>query len=84
MDLTIYGYAMTEAEFLAEEARLGADEQELDYSRDNYRRWLSRGLLWTKAYSEACPEGEYGSTPIRETTAITSDEFEKARDNGWR
>lgn len=82
-DVRIYGYAYTEEEFLAEERRLGADEEELEMQRRAFRRWTAQGLLWTKAYSVACPDGEYGTTPLREAIVLTKEEFELAQLADW-
>jgi hypothetical protein len=82
-DLTIYGYAMTEEEFIEDEIGHGADAEEVAYQRKAFRRWLDQGLLYGKAWSVACPQGEYGSTPLRSALAITKEEFEAAEDAEW-
>jgi hypothetical protein len=81
--ITIYGYAMTEKEFLDVEQALGADEEELAFQRRTFRRWRQAGRLYGRAYSIACVDGEYGSTPINQTLAITKEEFEAARKAEW-
>ncbi len=81
--ITIYGYAMTEQEFLESERKYGADQEELDYQQKAFRRWLHAGLLYGMAYSIACVQGELGSTPIREATLITQEAFEQAKQKDW-
>lgn len=83
-DIVIYGYAMTEEEFLSSERALGADGEELDIQRKAFRRWLAEGRIWGKAWSVACPGGEYGSTPIRSALAISKEEFENAQQDEWK
>lgn len=81
--IIIYGYAMTEKEFLDSEQALGADEEELAFQRRAFRRWRNEGRLYGKAHSVACVEGEFGSTPIGQTLAITKEEFEAAQKAEW-
>lgn len=82
-DITIYGYGMTEEEFLEEERRLGADEEELEMQRRSFDRWTREGYLFGKAYSVACPDGEYGLTPVRQAIAMSKEDYEAARLAEW-
>lgn len=82
-DLVIYGYAMTKEEFLESERVLGASAEELEFQSKAFDRWTMRGLLFGKCFSEACVDGEYGSTPVQTTIRIDRAEIERARSNGW-
>jgi hypothetical protein len=43
------------------------------------------GFFIVKAYSVACPEGERGMFCVMDATnQITQDEFEQAKQRGWR
>lgn len=81
--MPIYGYAMTEDDLLESERVLGADEEELVYTLRNFRRAETFGCVFGKAYSMACPEGEYGSTPVSDATLITQEEFQEAKRREW-
>lgn len=80
----IYGYAMTKEELIAQETALGASGEEAEWTARNIEaHWLLDGLLYGRAASTACPEGEYGSTPASETVAITQEEYEAAELREW-
>ena len=81
--LVIYGYAMTLKEVEDQERQLGADAEELDYTLRIMRQQMEQGFVWGKAYSVACPDGEYGLTPVRAATRITKEEFDNAQAAEW-
>lgn len=69
---------------VAEEKASGADSDEVKYVEDLYNSEHMQGYRFTKSYSEACPEGEYGDIHILTVVSKLSDEqFEYARINGW-
>lgn len=74
---------MTLKEIEDQERQLGADAEELDYTLKIMRGQMFNGYLWGKAYSVACPDGEYGLTPIRSATRITKEEFDNAQAAEW-
>ena len=41
-------------------------------------------VVWVKAYSRACPDGEVGQMQLSEISmTLTRDEFDTARNAGW-
>ncbi|MBI5499784.1 MAG: hypothetical protein HY907_06045 [Deltaproteobacteria bacterium] len=49
-----------------------------------YEQPEMRGYRFTRCYSVACPEGEFGDTHVSSMTRkITREQFEQARASGW-
>jgi hypothetical protein len=83
--IVIYGYAMTQEEVQEQERSLGASGQEASWTARNVQaHYTNNGLLYGRAASEVCPEGEYGSTPASETVAISQEEYEAAELREWK
>lgn len=74
---------MTLDEIREQEQSLGADAEELDFTMKIMQRQYEQGFVHGQAWSVACPDGEYGLTPVRAAIAITKEEFENARAVHW-
>jgi len=81
--IAIYGYAMTLEEIEGVERQHGAGGEELAFTLRTLERQMAQGFVWGKAYSVACPDGEYGLTPVRAATKISKEEFENAQSAHW-
>jgi hypothetical protein len=63
---------------------LGANPEEQKYINEDYAQPHMRYYKPTKAYSVACPEGEYGDIHVSEIDAIIDKElFGFYRKNNW-
>lgn len=48
------------------------------------KRAFDRGMVMGFCFSEVVPDGEYGSTPLAEVVEISEDEFNQAKERGWK
>ena len=80
----VYGYIQTLEESLAQEKECGADEEELRMTEDMLTDSYIRGYRFGYAYSAIEPEGELGSTHISQMIKISKEDFEAAKERGWR
>lgn len=94
IEATEWQMALKVGDFYANEAGivayLDADSEEaevLDTPPAIYGEILEAdepGYFWVRAYSQWCPEGEFGSFNICEATRqLTKEGFEEARQNDW-
>lgn len=62
----------------------GADEEEVEYQRQLRAQSHMKNYLFTRSYSVACPEGEYGDVHRGAMNVpLTKEEFERAKELGW-
>lgn len=81
--LMIFGEVPPLEERLEEARRAGASDEELAVERKLLTTSMERGMLPARCYSVACPRGELGDSPARTAVAITREQFEAARQQGW-
>ncbi len=80
-DLVIYGEFIDPVE---SDRQAGADEDECEYMRAKYAEPHMKNFRFTKSYSVACEEGEYGDIHVCTIWAFISKEgFEEAKKRGW-
>lgn len=80
--LVIFGEVLDPVE---EERKAGADEDEVEYTRELYSEPHMQNYRMCRCFSVTCPNGEMGDVHISTIGAvITNDQFEDARKAGWR
>jgi hypothetical protein len=83
-DIVIFGRVMSLDELEQMERNLGCDEEEIASEREMISDSHERGYRFGYCYSVVEPEGELGSTHISVMTKITAEEFQAAKEHGWR
>jgi hypothetical protein len=81
LDLVVYGEILDPAQ----SARAaGADEQEVEATREQYAQEHMRHYRFTRSYSQACACGELGDVHVGTIGGfLTGEGFEAARAQGW-
>jgi len=82
-DVIIFGRISTTEELDAEERRLGASEEEIEWEHETMENSYSNGFRFGRAYSVIESEGELGDTHISTMVPITKEEFEDAKRLNW-
>lgn len=83
-NLAIYGQVMPRDKFIEEEKNAGADDAELSWTVSTHDSAFKRGYRFGWHYSEVEPDGELGSTHVSVMMKISKEEFDAARDRGWK
>lgn len=79
--LIIYGEILDP---IQEEIDAGADEEEVEFQRQLRARPHMKNYLYTKSYSVACSDGEYGDVHVSAMDVpLTKEEFELAKELQW-
>ena len=69
---------------IQDEIDAGADEEEVEFQRYLRAQSHMEHYKYTKSYSVACVEGEYGDVHVSTMNVpLTKEEFERAQDLGW-
>lgn len=83
--LAIWAHIFSEREFLAENSKPGqGPDEEILYELDGLKAAHELGYRYGRWHSEVVPEGEYGSAHVVSLWPITKQDFEAARENGWK
>lgn len=62
----------------------GADEEEVEYQRELRAEPHMKHMRFTKSYSQACEDGEFGDVHVSSMHLhLTKEEFERAKANEW-
>lgn len=62
----------------------GADEDEVEFQRQLRSEPHMKHMRFTKSYSQACEEGEFGDVHTSSMNIhLTAEEFARAKQNGW-
>jgi hypothetical protein len=83
-DYPVFGYILTIAEFEAGERQAGADEAELEYTKQHMMANHKDGFRFGWSYSQWEPRGELGSTHCSAMIPITEAEFIVAKSLNWK
>lgn len=79
--LLVYGEIIDPIE---SERQAGADEDEIEFQRQLRDEPHMKHMRFTKSYSEACAEGEFGDVHVSTMhVPLTKEEFERAKANAW-
>jgi hypothetical protein len=88
--LIIFGRIFTEEEYLTESEVLSPGEdpaevlEEVRYEMERLRDSFRRGYRYGRYYSEAAPDGEYGSAHVSTLWKISEEDFAVAKDSNWK